>query len=133
VDESTKEECECCHKKIGSEEVETSCNIDPTQFSFLGPGVPLYFLFLRSITMVLLIMAIIFMGFSIYSNVVSNDCTTSTSCIPDTFNLLSLVNKSSKLTYLSVQSYLSLVFVIAAILYFHYFRYKARQLEQECD
>ena len=73
------------------------------------------------------------MGFAIFSNVTSNDCGTISSCVPDLFNTLSLLNKRSKSGYLSVQSYLGLAFVVVCILFFHYFRYKARELMQQCD
>jgi hypothetical protein len=93
----------------------------------------LFFLFLKFIILLLAVMSIFFMGFAIYSNAASNDCGTISSCIPDLFNTLSLINKRSKSGYLEVQTYLGLVFVIVCILCFQYFRYKARQLMQECD
>jgi hypothetical protein len=99
----------------------------------MGPGIPLFFLFLKFIICLLLLMSILFMGFAIFSNVTSNDCGTISSCLPDVFNTLSLINKKSKSGYMEVQSYLGLLFVVACILLFHYFRLKARKLIQECD
>jgi hypothetical protein len=46
---------------------------------------------------------------------------------------MALVNKKYQISYLSIQSYLSLAFVIFIILLFHYFRYRARKLKGECD
>jgi len=73
-------------------------------------------------------MSVVFMGFSIYSNASSSDCLLMSECIPNAFNILALVNKQFETKYLSIQSYLSLVFVIAIILLFHYLRFKARLL-----
>ena len=78
-------------------------------------------------------MTVVFMGFAIFSNITSDDCGTISSCIPDIFNSLSLINKQSKSGYMELQSYLGLGFVVICILFFHYFRFKARQLMQECD
>lgn len=78
-------------------------------------------------------MAILFMTFSIYSNITSADCEVFSKCLPDIFNILALVNKGSRILYLTIQSYLSLLFVIISIVFFHYFRFKARELEQQCD
>jgi hypothetical protein len=125
--------CECCHRRIGGEPVELDCNINPKQLSFLGPGVPLFFLFLRCTMVLLLLMAVIFSAFCLYSNITSTDCSESGSCISDGFNVLSIVNKKSNSSYLSIQSYLALLYVVVAILFFHYIRRKARMLEQECD
>ena len=120
-------------RRVGEEVVVTHCNIDPKQLSFLGPGVPLFFLFLKSVIILLTLMAIIFSVFSIYSNVVSSDCYSSSSCTSDEFNTLSIVNKESNSNFLSIQSYLAMIYVIVAILFIHYLRVTARQLEQECD
>lgn len=133
LDGTETEECECCTRKVGVEEVETSCNIEPTQLSFLGPGVPLFFHFLKSAIIILILMLLIFSAFCIYSNVSSSDCQTKSACISDGFNSLSIVNKESNSLYLSIQSYLAVAFVVVSILFFHYIRVKARQLKQECD
>lgn len=113
--------------------METPCNIDPTQLSFLGPGAPLFFHFNRYIIYLLAIMVAVFVGFSIFSNATSSDCQSTNACITDGFTLLSIINKSSNTKYLAIQSYISLGFVLVTIIYFHYFRYQARKLEQECD
>ncbi len=95
----------------------------------MGPGVPLFFLYLRLAIILLLIMSVLFMGFAIYSNVTSSNCGSS-SCSTDIFEHLSILNKLSNATYMEIQSYLALAFVAICIVFFHYFRLKARQLEQ---
>jgi phosphotransferase system glucose/maltose/N-acetylglucosamine-specific IIC component len=113
--------------------VETTCNIEVNQLSFLGPGVPLFFLFLKYIVLLLLLMSVLFMGFAIISNATSNDCGTISSCIPDAFNTISLINKKSNRNFLEIQSYLGLAFVLICIFFFHFFRFQARKLQRECD
>ena len=113
--------------------VETECNINPKQLSFLGPGVPLFFLFLKSVIILLILMTIIFAIFGLYSNFSSSDCSLNSSCKQDGFNELSIVNKEQQQNYLSIQNYLALAYIVVAILFFHYFRAQARKLEQECD
>lgn len=103
------------------------------QLSFLGPGAPLFFLFVRYIIGLLFIMVVIFVGFSMFSNITSTDCQSTNACITDAFTLLSIINKQSNTTYLSIQSYISLGFVVVTILFFHFFRYKSRQLQEQCD
>jgi len=73
--------------------VNISVCLDPSNLAFLGPGVPLYFLFLKYIIILLLIMTIIFMSFSIGTNIVIGDCSRIADCIPDFFNIISIVNK----------------------------------------
>ena len=73
-------------------------------------------------------MILVFSIFCIYSNVASNDCETNSNCISDGFNTLSIVNKTNQTQYLSIQSYLSLAYIVVAIIFFHYIRAKARAL-----
>lgn len=88
---------------------------------------------MRSVIIMLLLMVLIFSAFAVYSNLVSSDCETKYDCLSDSFNTLSIINKESNSTYLSIQSYLAVGYVLVAILYLHYLRYRARQMEQECD
>lgn len=118
---------------MGPETVETSCNIEPTQLSFLGPGVPLFFHFLKSTILLLLLLLLVFSGFAVYSNVAASECSTNTECVADAFNPLSIVNKESDTHALSIQSYLAVAYVALAVLFFQYFRTRARQLRRECD
>lgn len=76
-------------------------------------------------------MVVVFVGFSIFSNATSTDCQSTNSCIVDGFTLI--LNKKSNTTYLTIQSYISLIFVLLSILYFHLIRFKARKLVEECD
>jgi hypothetical protein len=95
--------------------------------------VPLFFYFLKSAIILLLLLLCIFAIFGIYSNVASSSCQTNPQCVRDAFNLLSIINKRGETRLLSIQSYLGMAYVFAAVIYLHYFRLKARQLEQECD
>jgi hypothetical protein len=74
--------------------------MDPDQLSFLGPGIPLFFLYLRMTIVLLLIMALIFTVFAMYSNYVTGDCHTLMVCSGDVLNLMSLINKKSNTFYM---------------------------------
>lgn len=127
------EYCECCEKKIGNENVDTSCMMDANKLSFLGPGVPLFFYYLRMVILLLVLMMIVFMGFALFSNITTNDCTSLSSCNSSIFNYISLINKRSSSFYLSIQCYLELLFIIVVILFLQWLRLKGRELKKECD
>lgn len=73
------------------------------------------------------------MGFALYSNAVGNTCSLDVTCIASAFNIIAIINKQSNIEFLSIQTYLALSFIVVTIIYFHYFRYKARQLQLICD
>lgn len=118
---------------MGQEEVEVSCNVDPKDLVFLGPGVPLFFLFLRIAMMMLFMLIIDFSIYCLATNVHSNACETDAKCNNSEFTLLSIVNKKDNITFLSIQSYLGLTYVAMIIVLFHYLRHQGRVLEEECD
>jgi hypothetical protein len=118
---------------VGVEKVAAHCSINPTDLSFLGPGVPLFFLFLKSAIILLLMMLVIFSAFALYSNIMSNDCLQNDKCSLDSFNTLSIVNKENNQDFLSIQAYLSLLYVVLSVAFFQVLRLQARRLEQECD
>ena len=99
----------------------------------MGPGVPLYFLFVRAAMILLLLMSLIYSIFNIASNASNNDCKPNPKCIEDGFNSISIVNKQDQSHLLSIQSYLGLVYIIVVIVYFHFLRAEARKLEEEVD
>jgi hypothetical protein len=113
--------------------VEVECNIDPKDLTFLGPGVPLFFLFLKVAMVMLLLMVLIFSIYCLATNVNSNSCQTDAKCNNSEFTLLSIVNKKDNVTFLSIQSYLGLAYVVIIIVLFHYLRHQGRLLEEECD
>lgn len=107
--------------------------MDPDQFSFLGPGVPLFFFYLRMSIILFVGMSIIFTSFAVYSNYITNDCKTLQVCAGDVFSLMSLINKRSSSIYMSVQGYLELAFILLVICFFQLIRAMGRKLKQQCD
>jgi hypothetical protein len=107
--------------------------MEPGKLSFLGPGVPLFFNYIRLTVLMLVIMSIVFVCFSLVSNLLANDCPNFKVCAIDIFNFLAIINKGSNKLFMTVQTYLQLTFLFIAIVFFHYFRYKGRVLKQECD
>lgn len=89
-------------------------------------------MFLRNAMLILLVLAVIFVGFALYSNIVSGDCQTSNKCASP-FDTLAIINKSSHYAYLSIQNYTVLAFVVISFFVFQGFRYTSRKLEDECD
>jgi hypothetical protein len=62
-------------------------------FSFLGPGIPLYFKFLKYSVFLLLIFTLIFSIYGLYTNVVQNSCSRSENCTSTIWNSISIINK----------------------------------------
>ena len=104
--------------------------MEPGKLSFLGPGIPLFFNYIRLTVLLLTIMSIVFVSFSLASNLLTNDCPNFRVCAVDVFNFLAIINKGSNKLFMTIQTYLQLTFSIIAIVFFHYFRYKGRVLKQ---
>ena len=94
----------------------------------MGPGVPLYFLFVRAAIILLLLMTLVCSIYGIASNSSQNDCDLKPECVDDGFNSIAIVNKQNNNTLLSVQAYLGLIYIIIVIIYFHFLRAEARKL-----
>ncbi len=66
-----------------------------TDYSFLGPGIPLYLKFHKYSIFFMIIFIIIFGVYSVVSNVLINDCNEANSCVVTVWNVLSIINKKS--------------------------------------
>lgn len=78
-------------------------------------------------------MTLIYSIYGIASNASQNGCEANPKCTDDGFNDLAIVNKQNQHTLLSIQLYLSLVYMVVVIVYFHFLRAEARKLEEEVD
>jgi hypothetical protein len=76
-------------------EAQTSCWYSPiNELVFLGPGVPLLFVFIQNGAMTLMTFALVFAAYAIVSNWFGTSCTSGVDkCVNDIFNKLSLSNK----------------------------------------
>ncbi len=82
IDENNQTDvCECCGRKIGDIEVPTISCYQSEQLSFLGVGLPLFFSFLRYSILLLFILGLIFCIFGLYTNIVSKNCSTDSTCV----------------------------------------------------
>lgn len=102
------------------------------KLAYIGPGIPLLFEFIKNSIVLLLVLALVFMAFALYSNIKGGNCNTEGMCT-DAFDTLAIVNKVSEQSYLSIQNYTLLAFVVVSVVVFQYFRYRFRKLEDECD
>lgn len=103
------------------------------ELSFLGPGLPLFFVYIKVCILVLFMVFLVFCVFGIVTNLISSDCIVNGKCSDNIMNRLSIVNKISQDTFLTVQNYLLLCTVIVFILLMHVFRYWFRKIEMQCD
>lgn len=121
---------------------------EPTEnLSFLGPGYPLYFHFLKNTIYLLLIILLISGEFNIFSNYLSDNCivlsdtTTSSSeddgnsvfCVLDLITMFSLVNKTSKNEANEIQHYLNFSSVIGVIIFMIFYRKNQKELFLRID
>lgn len=106
------------------------------KLAYLGPGIPLLFSFIQNSLIFLVVLTVIFAAFAIYSNVVGDFCSMEGMCSTgflDFIDKVSIYNKSTSLLFLSIQNYTLLAFSLLSIFIMHYFRYKFRIIEDECD
>lgn len=107
--------------------------MNPDHFSFLGPGIPLFFYYLRMTIILMLGMTILFSIFAAYTNYITNDCTKLKVCSDNIMNLLALINKRSSETYFQLQAWIELGCILGVILFLQWTRYGGRKLERKCD
>ena len=108
------------------------CYDPATRFAFLGPGVPLLFIFARLATLLLILLAVLFSIFALVSNDKGNNCVNS-ACSDSIFVRLSIANKIFDERSINAQNYLLVVFLVFYIFFLQYLIYMARKTDQRCD
>lgn len=96
-----KELCECCGVQIENEPMGICCSL--VDLSFLGPGIPLYFGFVKASMLFFLITSLIYSTFGIIVNGGGSYCLEPTNgltitdgyCVTTLFNKYSLINISN--------------------------------------
>ncbi len=81
----------------------------------------------------LFFLTLIFAIFGLYTNVVSQNCLKDSQCANNIFNTLSIVNKKDESSYLSIQNYILLTFVVLSIPIFQLIRYRFRKIVDDID
>lgn len=72
-----------------------NCMKKSTDYSFLGPGIPLYLKFHKYSIFFMLLFIVIFCVYSVVSNILINDCNDDNSCVVTIWNILSIINKKN--------------------------------------
>lgn len=103
------------------------------KLSYLGPGIPLLFAFIKNSIIFLVLLGLTFVVFALYSNISGGYCTTLDNCSNNFLDSFSIFNKSKNNSLLTIQNYMVMAFCILAILVLQYFRYNFRKIEDECD
>lgn len=92
----------------------------------------MFFNFIKSSIIILIALSLVFCVFAVTTNALGNYCS-SEPCDPNIFNTLSLVNKINEVSYLSIQNYVLLAFVLIFSLLMQFIRYRARKIISICD
>jgi hypothetical protein len=100
---------------------------------FLGPGVPLLFVFIQNGMLALVLLIVIFFFYSLLTNLFGNSCEFNTKCIQDVFNELSISNKINDNQSLMVQTYLVAAYILIYIVFSQYMIFRVRQRNDKCD
>lgn len=64
----------CCGRRVGVETADTSCVYSDSQLAFLGPGLPLFFTYIKASILILVVLSVIFCLFAVISNVLGKGC-----------------------------------------------------------
>ena len=107
---------------------------DNEKISFLGPGYPLFFLFIKYCIAILFFYLLIPGLYGIYTNYTGTYCTINTDkCYQNYATLLSLTNKINDYDTLDVQQWLNLILVITMAVFLHIMRWHVRKTYAKCD
>ena len=103
------------------------------QLSYLGPGYPLFFLYMKCCVVILTAMLIISGIYSIISNYNGGECFTDKYCADSYKTHLSFFNSKSNPHTVFIQQCLSLGVIITLIILLQIMRYEMRVVASECD
>ena len=105
---------------------------------FLGPGVPLLFIFTRVSTLLLFLMTLLFSIFALVTNMAADNCSSTQSnssqvCSTSIFVRLSIANKIFDERSINIQNYLLVVFLLFYIAFLQLLIYATRRTDQRSD
>lgn len=131
--EDTLEECECCGRRLGIPNLGTKYCYSDMELSFLGPGLPLFFVYIKVCILLLFMLSLVFCAYALGTNAVCADCIGNDHCSNSIMNRLSIVNKISQTTFLVIQNFFLLGTVICFVFLMQIFRLWFRKIEMQCD
>ena len=103
------------------------------EVAFLGPGIPLYFAFLKNAISILFILGVVFVAYALYSNSKGTDCAEGDACSGNVFDNLATINKVTIENFLTLQNYTVVGFVVIFIIAMQFIRRDFRKVEDDCD
>ncbi|KAL4497851.1 hypothetical protein ABPG72_000606 [Tetrahymena utriculariae] len=134
-----KEFCQCCGYPIDNQEISVFCNNE--ELSFLGPGMPLYFGFIKASLVFLTITALIYTIYGMILNHLGSYCVIPPkgfvlpkgACFKNLFNEYSLVNRMNDQDTVKHQNWVNLVTVVVLVVALHFYRRQVRATEDQLD
>lgn len=96
---------------------------------FLGPGVPLLFVFIRIAILLLVSFFLLYGIYALASNLAGSGCEKRGACQNSSFVILSVANKIYDARSLSIQNYLLTGFIFLYIIFIQYLTYFMRKEE----
>lgn len=128
------QKCQCCGRSIGDEKVIIPKCYDPVkELIYLGPGVPLMFIFMRMAMLLLTIFTLVFGVYALYSNIQGKSCDIHGQCDGTIFENLSIANKIDDESSINIQNYLLAAFIFLFLLVFHFLIFTMRKADKKTD
>jgi hypothetical protein len=126
--------CQCCGRSIGEETVAIPCCYDPAkELVYLGPGVPLMFIFTRMSMVLLTIFTLTFSLYAMITNFQGKSCDQSTGCDSSIFVKLSIANKILNSSSINIQNYLLMAFILLFMFIFQFMIFVMRKADKKSD
>ncbi|KAL4453973.1 hypothetical protein ABPG74_003856 [Tetrahymena malaccensis] len=134
-----KEFCQCCGYPIDNQEISMFC--DNEELSFLGPGIPLYFGFIKACLVLLTITALIYTIYGMILNHLGSYCFVPRkgfvlpqgACFKNLFNEYSLINRMDDIDTVKHQNWVNLASVVVLVVALHLYRRQVRAIEDYLD
>ncbi|CAK58393.1 unnamed protein product (macronuclear) [Paramecium tetraurelia] len=135
--------CDCCARQVPNHLLSIGCN--NKDYSFLGAGMPLYFEYIKSCILMLLIMFVTSGDYNIITNIAfgtsckaledhkGQEIDEKTFCQRNWVTESSLANKRNGSEFIDLQQMLNLISMITLIILFQYFRKEQRAFDAEID
>ncbi|CAD8132867.1 unnamed protein product [Paramecium octaurelia] len=136
--------CDCCARQVPNHLLSIGCN--NRDYSFLGAGMPLYFEYIKSCILMLLIIFVTSGDYNIITNIAfgkscqvldkehqGKDIDEKQFCQLSWATSTSLANKRNGDQFIDLQQMLNLISMVTLILLFQYFRKEQRAFDAEID
>jgi hypothetical protein len=131
---TSSKECKCCARRIPSDQPEPkSLFFDPIELAFLGPGLPLFFGFVKNAIFLIFSFIIIYASFCLFDNKTTGDCLHNGKCHDNFVDTFSFLNKQDSASGLEKQLGFILAFTVLSICVLQCLRNDQQKLNDKCD